>query len=61
MWPIDPVALLRKPLPASANNTDIVSVQELGHVLQEKPEADASELGVQQLVIEGNSSTHPPT
>jgi hypothetical protein len=51
MWPIDPVALLRKPLPASANNTDIVSVQELGHMLQEKREAAASELGVQQMVI----------
>jgi hypothetical protein len=51
MWPIDPVALLRKPLPASAKNADSVSVQELGHMLQEKREAAASELGVQQMVI----------
>jgi alcohol dehydrogenase YqhD (iron-dependent ADH family) len=48
---IDLVALLRKPLPASANNIDIASAQELGHMLQEKREAAASELGVQQMVI----------
>jgi hypothetical protein len=51
MVAIDPVALLRKPLPASANNIDIASAQELGHMLQEKREAAASELGVQQMVI----------
>jgi DDE superfamily endonuclease len=51
MWPIDPVALLRKPLPASANNTETVSVLELGHMWQAKREAAASELGVQQMVI----------
>jgi hypothetical protein len=51
MWPIAPVALLRKPLPASANSIDIENVQELGHMLQEKREAAVSELGVQQTVI----------
>jgi hypothetical protein len=51
MWPIYPVALLRKPLPANAKNTETVSVLELGHMLQAKGEAAASELGVQQMVI----------
>jgi hypothetical protein len=60
MWPIDPVALLRKPLPASANNTDTVSGQEPGDMLQEKRESAASKLGVQQMVIRRGFLEHPP-
>jgi hypothetical protein len=51
MWPIDPVALLRKPLPASANDTDTVVSRCSANELQDKGEAAASKLGVQQMMI----------